>query len=119
MLDVFDVILSTSDRQSRMNFPYLYKSYFDALQAAIRRLGSNPEQFITFEEMIEHLKLFGKYGCTIALFAVPMVLPYAVESNENSEGMNEWRLFKAPEPVTYRKRINELVEDCLEMGFLQ
>lgn len=64
-------------------------------------------------------KYFGDYGFSLAVFAAPLILPSAAESDEKtSQKQADWKLYVAPAPTAFKKRINELVEDCVEMGYI-
>lgn len=102
-LDLHDVLFVTSDKASRKNYVHLLEHYYRALQTSIRRLGTDPQQCFTFDDLMKQMKLFGKYGFCTAILSIPLIVG----------DVNEPKIQTA-----FAQRVNDLVVDFMELGYL-
>lgn len=119
-------ILSTSTDKEfrRCHYKNLIVHYHQALSNSIRRLGSNPDVLIPFEQFQSHLKKFGKYALLQGLQIIQMVVADSkdiADMDNLSEGSVENKSFiQGYDDVTQQKyttRLRDFLTDFIEMGY--
>lgn len=120
--------MSTSDKEFRdKNLTNLIKYYYERLSAAIRRLGSDPDQLFTFDDLWSLLKKYGKYPFIAGLLTIVFALPAdkdIPDVNELSESAangddrpNAVIRFDDATEELLTERINDLFIDLTDLGF--
>lgn len=127
VLDLYDVLLTTSDQEFRhLHYDNLVKHYYDVLSESIRKLGSEPAELITFDDLLLLLKKFARYGTFMTLGSFVLVLPdddiipSSEQFSKDAEDIEE-TVFKpfieTTREITH-KRINDLFTDLVAWGYL-
>lgn len=74
VLDLVYFIFASTDKDFRDNHYHdLIRVYHDTLTKLLKRLGEDPEQLFSFEDLQKQLKKFGRFGLPMALMLVPMI----------------------------------------------
>lgn len=127
MLDLYDVLLTTSDQEfRRLHYDNLVEHYYEVLSDSIRKLGSDPAKLMTFGDLLLLLKKFAKYGTfmTLATFILALpeddVIPSGEQFSRPLQELEETvfpQFIEATRDVTC-KRINDLFTDLVAWGYL-
>lgn len=122
VMDLFDVLFTSSDKEFRdKHFHNLIRHYHKTLSESIQRLGSDPEKLISFADLQNQLKKFGKYGLMIGLLTLPLVIPDANEipgmeiEPENEDDDTPAPYSEAIQAI-YHRRVNDFVADVIHLG---
>lgn len=129
-IDIFYNIYSSTDKALRdKEYTNLIKLYHESLSKTVKLLGSDPDELFTFENLLSELKRFGVY----ALLMSPMLLQVSLaHSNEISnmdemfdkvaEGESKINLvteLSSEGQSEYHRRLNEVFEDVIQLGYYQ
>lgn len=129
-IDILYNLFSSTDKELRSKeYDSLIQLYYSSLSKTVKLLGSNPDELFTFADLMDELKHYGVY----ALLMVPMLLQVSqAHSNEISnmdemfdkvaDGENKINLItglSSEGQSEYERRINEVFEDIIEMGYYQ
>lgn len=127
VLDLHYNLFGCTDRAFRQaEYQKLMQHYYESLSAQIRRLGSDPDALFTFDDFQCHLKKFGKFAFVMGPAMVPMMLADAKDIpnlDEMSEKMSDEenvdlvKGFDNKTQIEYNKRINDLLEDLVDLGY--
>lgn len=129
-IDIFYNIFSSTDKALRdKEYTNLIKLYHESLSKTVKLLGSDPDELFTLENLLSELKRFGVY----ALLMSPMLLQVSLaHSNEISnmdemfdkvaEGESKINLvteLSSEGQSEYHRRLNEVFEDVIQLGYYQ
>lgn len=109
VLDLYDVLLTTSDKKSRAEYYHsMVDYYYQQLAAAIRRLGSDPDKLFTYDDLMAQMKKFGKYGMILTIISIVAFMP-----QENGVLLKD----DATAQTMIRERATDMFDDFLQYGF--
>lgn len=125
-------IFTTTDKAFRdKEYDNLIHLYYQSLSKTIKLLGSNPEKLFSFNDLQNELKNCGEY--TLILTPVVIQVSQADPSDltdlddlcDNlADGANSKKIdftgdLSEKSQLVYERRINDLVEDIVRLGYLQ
>lgn len=129
VMDLFNFIATSTDGPLRKaEYENLLKYYYQTLSDSIRRLGSDPEKLFPRDAFDKELKRFGNFAFLISLWMTQLMLadpddiPDLDEFTENLDNSPtiDLELFSKKgkeKDQEYNRRINDLVEDFLALGY--
>lgn len=120
--------MATSDKEFRdKNYQNIIQHYYESLSEAIKKLGSNPANLFTFEDLQKQLKQFGKYGFYMGIVASVAILPdeYIPDLSEMSQSAPKMdsnvteniSLYDENVRALLKGRVNDLFTDMLALGY--
>lgn len=124
-LDIsFFIYSCTSQDLREKHYMSLLKHYHENACAMIKDLGSNPDEILTFEELSNELKAYGRFGLGMGIESLPMSL---IEDEEVADLdaikldavlTDVWNItpFKEEEK---RKRIADIFKHAIDEGYIQ
>lgn len=128
MLDIVYFLFTSTDKRLRdAHFDEILHIYHDALSAAVRRMGSDPERLFSYNDFQGELKKFGRYGVLIAPMLVQVVtadptdIPDmdALSEKMANTGNHEAQSFiSAKTENAYNQRISDVIRDAERYGYL-
>lgn len=108
----------------------LMRHYHRSLSEAILRLGSDPEQLFSYDDFENELKRFGRFVLLMGTYVMEMIVANVddtpdldelceeLKSNEE-QTQNLYGVMSDKQNREYDQRINDLFDDCVEMGYCQ
>lgn len=127
VLDLYYFFATSTDRALRKaEYANLLTHYHNTLADAIRRLGSDPEKLFSRAAFDKELKRLGNMVFLMGLWMMQMMLADAsdipdidqlTEDIVNSEKIDVFQNQHAAQEQEYDRRINELFEDFVELGY--
>jgi len=98
VLDITYFMFSSTDRALREeHYDKLIKIYHNALSNTITKLGSDPEKLFSFNDLLEELKRYGRFGLVLA----PVLLQIITSKPDDIPDMDEFA-----EDFANNKKIN-------------
>lgn len=126
-IDLLHNLFSSTDQALRQtDYQNLLRHYHNSLAGMITRLGSDPNQLFTFDNLLDEMKRFGLYACAISPFAQQVVMADSVPNlNECSQSLADDRSkrmrivndFGQAARQMYVKRINGIMSDLVNLGY--
>jgi len=129
VLDLHYFMASATDKAFRQSeYENLMRHYHRSLSAAIRRLGSDPDQLFSYRDFENELKKFGSFALLMGTYVMEMTFANA-ESTPDLDELSEeltsngeqtlpfYGVMTAKQNREYDQRINDLFDDCTEMGY--
>lgn len=90
----------------------------------MRKLGSEADDWLTFDDLIDQVKAVGKYGVMMA----PSLLEVMVSDPKNivnlddvtkdSKTVTEFATLDESESKLYRQRLSDVIEDAVRFGWV-
>ncbi|CAG4989438.1 unnamed protein product [Colias eurytheme] len=118
VVDVLYFLFSGSDKEFRAK--YLKKSfehYYNELSAALTRFNLNPDEIYPKEDFEYELKEVLPLGLFVGLLLL-MVVTVETEDFPKLDEKSELKDVYYSPSAAYKIRMNDLLEDCIEMGVL-
>lgn len=130
VLDLLYVIFSSTDKTFRdQHYDTLITTYYSALSAMIQRLGSDPMQLYTFEQLQMQLRKFGDFALLCAPIIISLRLAKTktktkVDTNEmnrtaDGETAHITNEYDEQSQIEYNRMIRELVDDLVSYGYIR
>lgn len=123
----YNIFVCTDKAFRDKHFTKLLETYYSSLSQIVRRLGSDPEQLFTFEDLQEEMRKCGEFS----LLFGPMITRITTARMENLRDIDEYAdalangedidLFSKFDDETlavYGKRVNGIVADLDAYGYL-
>lgn len=125
VLDIVYFIFTSTDKQLRTEqYENLIRIYYEHLSQHLTRLGSNPEKLFTFNDLLDQLKRFGRYGLVMATMLIPMVTTETKDipnMDELSEQIHRGDTFDGTMikevNIAYKDRMSDVIRDTLSLGY--
>lgn len=102
----------------------LLRVYYNSLSKLMRKLGSDPNDWFTFDDLVEQMKVVGKYGILMA----PTLLEVLVSDPKNivdldgitkdSKPVIEFATLDASESKLYKERLSDVIKDAIRLGWI-
>lgn len=90
----------------------------------MRQLGSNPDDWFTFDDLLNQMKAVGKYGVLLA----PALLQIMVSDPKNITNMDDaaqdinklrdFATFNEETANLFKERINDVIQDAVRLGWI-
>lgn len=123
----YNIFATTDGELRRKEYKNLMKHYYRSLSTNIRRLGSDPDKLFPASAFEEHLKRFGKFAFMMSPMVVSVMLadPNDVPdldelSSDVASGKDGVDLISGlndeNRPI-YRKRMNDVFTDLVDLGY--
>lgn len=124
-MDLLDVLCTTCDKEFvDNNYHNAVTHYYESLCKYVARLGADPAQLFTLDELHGLLRKFGVYALMVGIFTITVALPDAKdipdldELNESNNSNDDVIIpFDEATQLLYKKRINEFMVALVELGF--
>lgn len=128
-LDLLYNIFSSTDRQFRAeNYEKLLKTYYASLCEIVVKLGSDPQELYTFDNLKAQMRKCGQF----ALLCAPMIFQIRVAGAKDILDLDEYAeqvergsktadligAFDEDTQEKYSKLINDLVDDLVDYGYV-
>ncbi|KAH8304721.1 hypothetical protein KR044_007259 [Drosophila immigrans] len=124
-LDItFFIYSCTSQELREKHYEELLRAYLESAQTLIKDLGGDAEAVISWESLQEELKLFGRFGCGMAIESLPMSLIEDDEVadldaiGENAVLTDVWDI-KPFEQPDKQQRIAEIFKHSIDQGYIK
>lgn len=121
-------IFACTDKTLRdEHFTKLLETYYSSLSQIVRRLGSDPEQLFTFDDLLQEMRRCGEYGLLIgtlsARFTTAKVenirdIDEYSDAIASGEDIDLFSMFDDETLAVYSKRVNDIVGDLDAYGYL-
>lgn len=126
--DIVFQIFSLTDKEFRdQHYEQLIQTYYESLSGIVRRLGSDPDQMFTYNDLLRELQKFGKY----ALVCAPMIHQFRLASSEDVFDLNKYadaidkgidvnmfKEFGEDKQRLFSKLVNDVLIDLIDYGYL-
>lgn len=116
-LDLTYFIFSSTDRKLReYHYDKLIKIYYNALSTAIVKLGSNPEKLFTFDDLLNELKVYGRFG----LIYAPVLLQIVTAKSDGLPDSDELAELAGGVNLTeneYGQRVRDAIKDGMLLSY--
>lgn len=117
-------VKSLRDRE----YKNILRHYHNALQEHIRKLGSDPDKFFTFNDLENQLKKFGKFAFIWGPMFVQMMVADPTDipdldklsedlANQDSDVENFVKQFDEERQIEYDTRMRDLLTDLVDYGY--
>lgn len=122
---LFHFFSSTRKSLRDQNFTDLLNVYYSALSGTVRKLGSDPEKLFRYSDLLDEMKVCGKFAMIIGVSMIPFVVsdPDDIADMEDyserfakGEKVSLFRSDTKPNSV-YSIAVNEVVGDIIDYGF--
>lgn len=115
--DISYMLFLSSDKKLRANhFNELLDLYYKSLSTNVSNMGVNIDKYYPEHIYRNQLKTFMRYGLIIATIALPIILCDKEEAVDLSRIIDNGTII--PPTEKSRKRFKEIIEDCIEYGYL-
>lgn len=113
--DLLNFIWAAADKTFRdKHYGDLLKAYYESLSATIQKLGSDPTELFTFNNLQSELKNYGRFAMFMGSILIQGRLAGAVDLKSvmcnNYEDNTREQL--------YKKLVNELFVDLVNYGYI-
>lgn len=128
VIDLLYNIFSSTDKEFRNQYyERLLQTYYSSLSKTIKRLGSDPNQLFSYEQLQIQLRKFGE---TVLLFTPMLILVKLVKPEHikpmdeyaaSIEKRNETDLINELDDETqneFSRQINDIFNDLVKFGYL-
>lgn len=102
----------------------MLKAYHESATNIINDLGADAEKVISWNDLKDELKEFGRFGCGMGIESLPMSLidddevADLDEITENSVLTDVWNIKPFKEPAK-RQRIAEMFKHAIDQGYIK
>lgn len=129
-IDILYNLFSSTDKELRdKSYNDLIRLYYASLSKTVKLLGSDPDELFTFADLLGEMKRYGVY----ALLMAPMLLQVSQANSNEISDMNEMfnkvdigeskinlvTSLSSAGQSEYERRLNEVFDDVIEMGYYQ
>lgn len=122
--DISYYLLTSTNSIIRQNYDELLQIYHQSLQSLLLKLGSDPNQLFNFNDLVNQMTKFGKYGVVFVPFLLQITLsqPDDVINLDNIESEEEMlNLIKLSDETkeNYKKGLHSAVADAIRFGWIK
>ncbi|CAH2089111.1 unnamed protein product [Euphydryas editha] len=118
IFDLMYFIFTGSDKNFRKNhFKETIEHYYKELRAALERLNLDPDDIYPREDFDYELKKMMPFGLLISMFLL-LIITVEEEDAPKVEEANEINDFLVPPNNLYKERLNDIIDDYIDMGIL-
>lgn len=127
VIDLLYNIFTSTDKALRdREYQNLLRCYHNSLSNTIQRLGSDPEQLFSFDDLQSELKRFGRFAFLISPLMVRIMLadPKDIRNYDDMKNTEEelktqkTHGFSSVEvEKAYAERINDVIGDLFSYGY--
>lgn len=122
-------MVSATDKAFRQSeYENLMRHYHRSLSEAIRRLGSDPDQLFSYDDFQNELKRFGSFAVLMGTYVMEMIVANVEDTpdldkvseelkSNGEQTLNLYGVMNDQQNREYDQRINDLFDDCMEMGY--
>lgn len=126
-LDLIYYIFSATNHQLRIKeYENLLRIYHTAFSKIVKKLGSDPEKLLSFDDLLSQLKKFGKFSLIMSpvllqiMMAdakdVPNMDDLSQDMNNSDKKVSLVRGFDAETQIMFNERIRGLMTDVTRLG---
>lgn len=116
--------MSSTNKKVRERYYDLLKVYHESLSNLMRKLGSDPNKWLTLDDLINQLKAFGKFGVIMA----PCLLQIMVSDPKNIIDMDgitkdtsvvtEFATLDDSSSDLFKERLSDVIKDAVKFGWI-
>lgn len=124
-LDIsFFIYSCTSQTLRETHYEALLKAYHESACDLIQDLGADPAKVMSWQDLLDELKEFARFGCGMGIESLPMSM---IEDDEvadldeitdNSVLTDVWNIKPFQEPAK-RQRIAEIFKHAIDQGYIK
>ncbi|XP_065362815.1 uncharacterized protein LOC135956300 [Calliphora vicina] len=120
----FFIYSCTSQALRESHYDTLLKAYHESASSIINDMGADAEKVMSWQDLLDELKQFARFGCGMGIESLPMSL---IEDDEvadldditdNSVLTDVWNITPFKEPAK-RQRIAEIFKHAIDQGYLK
>lgn len=123
---LYYMFISTNKSLRAENYNKLLKVYYQNLSDHIKRLGGNPDNLFTFQNLLQQLKKFGKFGVLFSTLLLQIILRESSElpdmdqmAQSLKDDVNTKFDFSSDKSYqVYKTRISDVLRDAFDYGYL-
>ncbi|CAK1550261.1 unnamed protein product [Leptosia nina] len=118
IVDLLYLIYNGSDQQfRRAHLDEAFDYYHSELSASLQRFGLKPDDVYSKDDFDFDLQQVRPYGLLIS-FMLLLLVTVDLENIPTVSGEADFTAFNIKPSETYKKRINEIIEEYIELGVL-
>ncbi|XP_045452366.1 uncharacterized protein LOC123661454 [Melitaea cinxia] len=118
MFDLMYFIFTGSDKNFRKNyFKRTVEHYYKELRAALERLNLAPDDIYPREDFEYELEKMMPFGLLISTFALPIITVQEEDAPKVTKDIDLNDFMALPSSL-YKERINDIIDDYIDMGLL-
>lgn len=120
----FFIYSCTSQALREKHYDALLRAYFESATDIIQDLGADADKVISWQDLLDELKQFGRFGCGMGIESLPMSLleddevADLDEITENSVLTDVWNIKPFAEPAK-RQRIADIFKHAVDQGYMK
>ncbi|XP_037052188.1 uncharacterized protein LOC119085789 isoform X3 [Bradysia coprophila] len=123
-LDISYYLMSSTNKQVRERYYDLLQVYHNSLSNLMLKLGSDPDKWFTFDDLIGQMKTVGKFGVIMAptllevLVSDPKNIVDLDDITKDSKTVTEFATLDASESKLYKERLRDVIKDAVRFGWV-
>lgn len=120
----FFIYSCTSQTLRETHYESLLKAYHESACNLIQDLGADPKKVMSWQDLLDEMKQFGRFGCGMGIESLPMSLleddevADLDEITETSVLTDVWNLKPFKEPAK-RQRIADVFKHAIDQGYIK
>lgn len=93
----------------------------------MRKLGSDPSKWLTFDDLVEQLKSVGKYGVIMAAMALQVLvsdpknvidMDHLTTDTKDTNDAIEFATLDESTAFSFKGRLSDVIKDAVRFGWL-
>lgn len=123
-IDIVYYLMTSTNKQIRERYFDLLGVYYDSLSNLMRKLGSDPNEWFTLEDLIDQLKIVGKFGVMIASFSLQIMVSDSKNIidmdgiTKDTKEVTEFATLDEFSSNAYKERLSDVIKDAVRFGWI-